>query len=198
MPQQVFLQDAVHLKCQADDGVYLVKSGDAQRHGVIPVDKRVVQGVVFIAEFDGGALQHRALRHTQALGKAARGHIAHNHFQRHNLYFLHQGFALRKLLHKMRGHAFFFQQFHHVVGKTVVYHAFATDCAALCAVAGRGVIFIIYNHQGRVIGGKHLFGLSLVQLFPFFHCGPPLCRPPVTGWQFRSARPRPFWQWFLP
>ena len=33
-------------------------------------------------------------------------------------------------------HAFFFQQFHHVVGKTVVYHAFAADCAALCAVAG--------------------------------------------------------------
>ena len=138
--------------------------------------------VVFVAELDGGDLQHRSLGHAQTLGEAARGHVADDDLQRHDLHLFHQRLAVGQFLHKVGGHAHFFQllheeighlvfsqHLHQVVGKPVVHHALAADGAFLCSVAGGGVVLVIHDDKVRVVCGEYLFGFPLIQLFPFFH-----------------------------
>ena len=133
------------------------------------VDEGVVILVVFVAELDGGDLQHRSLRHAQTLGEAARGHVADDDLQRHDLHLFHQRLAVGQFLHKVGGHALFSQHLHQVVGKPVVHHALAADGAFLCSVAGGGVVLVIHDDKVRVVCGEYLFGFPLIQLFPFFH-----------------------------
>ena len=133
------------------------------------VDHGIAQFVVLIAEFQHRALQLRALRQAQALGKRTGGDVAHDHFQGHDGHFLHQRFPGGKLLHVVRGNALGFQHAHQVIGHAVVDLALAGDGALFEAVESGRVVLIIHNVQIFVRRGEYFFGLALIQLLRFFH-----------------------------
>ena len=62
------------------------------------------------------------------------------------------------------------QHLHQMVGHPVVDDPFAHNGALFQAIEGGGVVFIVHNIQVGIVGSKHLFRFSFVQLFPFFHC----------------------------
>ena len=136
---------------------------------MIAVDHGVAQLVVLVAEFQHGLAQLRALRQAQALGQAPGGDVAHDHFQGNDAHTLDQRLAVGQLLHKMRGHAFLFQELHQVVGHAVVDGALALNGALLQAVEGGGVVLVVHQHEARIVGRKYLLGLAFVKLFHLFH-----------------------------
>ena len=136
---------------------------------VFIVDHGIAQGVVFIAVFQNGALELGAFFKAQAFCQAAGGNVADDNFQRDDGDPFYQGFPVGKLLHIMGGDAFFLQHPHQMVGDPVVDDAFAPDSALFGAVAGSGVVLIVYQVNVRIVGAKNLFGLSFIKLFHFFH-----------------------------
>ena len=61
------------------------------------------------------------------------------------------------------------QHLHQVVGELVVHNALAADGALLCAITGGGIVLVIHQNDGGVVGGENLLGLAFVQLFTLFH-----------------------------
>ena len=136
---------------------------------MVIVNHRVAEIVVLVAILQHGGLELRALRQAEALGKAARGDVAHDDLQRHDGYLFHHRLAVVKLLYEVGGHAGLFQKLHQIIGHTIVHRALAGDRPLLLAVEGGRVILVRYDAAARIVGRVDLFCLALVKLFPFFH-----------------------------
>ena len=124
-----FLHDVVDAKSHVLDGVDLFLRGKIQRQRMIVVEQRVAEVIVLIAELEHRRRQLGALRHAVALGKAARGGIADDDFQRHDLHLFDRRFAIGELFHEMRGDAVLLHDAEHHVAHLVVDDALAADRA---------------------------------------------------------------------
>ena len=69
--------------------VDLFPSGQFQRYGVIVVNERVVETVIFIRKLDGRGIKYDALLYTISLRKRASGDIADDDLQGNNGYFFY-------------------------------------------------------------------------------------------------------------
>ena len=207
--EQQRLEQLVYEEGVALDGLYLLRRGELESQGVVGVYERVAQLVVLVGELYGRRVKGDALLDAVALREAAGGDVADDDLERHDGDLLYQGLALGELLDEVGGDAVLLEHAHEAVGEAVVDHALAHDGAALFAVEGRGVILIVNYAEVRIVGGKDLLGLTLVELFALFHVssspfqafragrGPfQAWRPPCPGAWRRGARPvhRRIWQ----
>ena len=136
---------------------------------MIVVDHGIAQRVVLVAILQRRLFQHGALFHAKTFGEGTCRDVAHDHFQRHDGHFFHDGFAIRNLFDQMGRHAFFFQHLHQMVGHAVVDHAFARDGALFLAVKRGRVVLVIHDIAFGIVGFVHLFGFAFVQLFELLH-----------------------------
>ena len=138
---------------------------------MVIVNHRVAEIVVLVAILQHGGLELRALRQAEALGKAARGDVAHNDLNRHDGHAAHHAVALVELLDQMGLDAVRLQHFEQMVADEVVHHALAHDRALLEAVERGRVIFIMDHREGGIVGRKDLLRLAFIHHFELLSHG---------------------------
>ena len=69
----------------------------------------------------------------------------------------------------MRGDTLLFQQHHQAVAHLIVDNALPSDGALFQTIEGSCIVFVGYDQQIRIVGGKDLLGLAFIKLFFLFH-----------------------------
>mmetsp|Transcript_18544 Transcript_18544/g.30523 ORF Transcript_18544/g.30523 Transcript_18544/m.30523 type:complete len:304 (-) Transcript_18544:324-1235(-) len=165
-------QEIVYPQCKAQDVIHVLLAGPAKGRDMLFAHKRIAQFVVFVAIFDDGARQLRALIDAKARAQRTGGIVAHDNFKRHDFTGPHQLFTHVQAFDKVRWHPDLAQTRHKEFAEPVVQNTLALDHVFFLGVEGGGIILEIL-HDGAWLGAFiEDLCLAFVNLFASRHGRP--------------------------
>src|SRR6056297_791764 len=155
-------QEIVDAQRKAQDVIHILLAGPAEGGDMFLGDQRIAQLVVLEAIFHDRTRQLRALVDAKTLGHGARGIVAYDDLERHDLAGPYQLFAHIQPLQEMVGDADIRQSEHEIFRQQVVQHTLALYHGPFFGVEGGRVILEILDDGSRLGTLIERFGLAFV------------------------------------
>ena len=160
----------INSECHVADGLNILLSSGTDSNGMIGIDQRIAQSIIFIREFQNGAFQLGAFLQSQTLCHGTGRLITDDNLQRNNLDLLDNGLSVTDFLYKIGLDTLTLQQLEHEIGHSVVDNTLTGDGTLFQAIESGSVILILYQTITRLRHCINLLCFSLVQKFCLFHC----------------------------
>ena len=162
-----FLQQVVGLAGDVVHDVQLLIGRETQRDGMVPVDERILQLVVVVAQVHDRIRVAETVLDAQAYRQGAGNPVVHHHLQGNDLDLPAQLLVRSDGLHIVGFHAVFIEIIQQQGGNPVVQHALSLEAGPLDVVVGDRDIRVAEDHQMGIAGRKDLLFVPLEHTLSF-------------------------------